>query len=197
MTGPLYATVVSFVRLRFGLYVVCIGMAGILFYLLPLLPGLVLKLAFDGLATGRSRAVTAAAAALVLVETARIISLCLSNLALTNLSYRITNDVRQTVLGRLYANPGAAVSAARWLHRLSTDAESVSRFVASTYGPVGQVCAIGVAVAVLATVDYRMSVAAVLPVLIVAIGGRGTRQVGAPHPSKRTDGQRRGDCLAG
>ena len=172
MTGPLYATVVSFVRLRFGLYVLCIGMAGIIFYLLPLLPGPVLKLAFDGLAAGRSRAVTAAAAALVLVETVRVISLCLSNLAITNLGYRITNDVRQTVLGRLYANPGTAVSGARWLHRLSTDAEAISRFVASTYGPVGQVFAIGVAVAVLATVDYRMSVAAILPVLIVAIGGR-------------------------
>ena len=172
MTGPLYATIVSFVRLRFGLYVLCIGMAGILFYLLPLLPGPVLKLAFDGLATGRPRAVTASAAALVLVEAARIISLCLSNLAVTNLGYRITNDVRQSVLNRLFANPDEAVSAARWLHRLSTDAEAVSRFVTSTYGPVGQAFALGVAVAVLATVDYRMSAAAVLPVLIVAIGGR-------------------------
>ena len=115
MTGPLYATVVSFVRLRFGLYVLCIGMAGILFYLLPLLPGPVLKLAFDGLAAGRSQVVTASAAALVLVEAVRIISLCLSNLAVTNLGYRITNDVRQNVLGRLFANPGEAVSAARWL----------------------------------------------------------------------------------
>ena len=172
MTGSLYATVVSFVRLRFGLYVLCIGMAGILFYLLPLLPGPVLKLAFDGLATGRPRAVTASAAALVLVEAARIISLCLSNLAVANLSYRITNDVRQNVLRRLFASPDEAVSAARWLHRLSTDAEAVSRFVASTYGPVGQAFALGVAVVVLATVDYRMGAAAVLPVLIVAIGGR-------------------------
>ena len=172
MTGSLYATIVSFVRLRFGLYVLCIGMAGILFYLLPLLPGPVLKLAFDGLATGRPRAVTASAAALVLVEAARIISLCLSNLAVANLSYRITNDVRQNVLRRLFASPDEAVSAARWLHRLSTDAEAVSRFVASTYGPVGQAFALGVAVVVLATVDYRMGAAAVLPVLIVAIGGR-------------------------
>ena len=172
MTGSLYATVVSFVRLRFGLYVLCIGMAGILFYLLPLLPGPVLKLAFGGLAAGRSQVVTASAAALVLVEAARIISLCLSNLTVTNLSYRITNDVRQNVLGRLFANPGEAVSAARWLHRLSTDAEAVSRFVASTYGPVGQAFALCVAVAVLATVDYRMGAAAVLPALIVAIGGR-------------------------
>ena len=172
MTGPLFATIVSFVRLRFGLYVLCIGMAGILFYLLPLLPGPILKLAFDGLASGPPRAVTASAAALVLVEAARIISLCLSNLAVTNLGYRITNDVRQSVLRRLFANPGEAVSAARWLHRLSTDAEAVSRFVTSTYGPVGQVFALAVAVAVLATVDLRMSAAAVLPVLIVAIGGR-------------------------
>ena len=172
MTGPLYATIVSFVRLRFGLYVLCIGMAGILFYLLPLLPGPILKLAFDGLASGPPRAVTASAAALVLVEAARIISLCLSNLAVTNLGYRITNDVRQSVLRRLFANPDEAVSAARWLHRLSTDAEAVSRFVTSTYGPVGQVFALAAAVAVLATVDLRMSAAAVLPVLIVAIGGR-------------------------
>jgi len=172
VTGSLHATVVSFVRLRFGLYVLCIGVAGILFYLLPLLPGPVLKLAFDGLAAGRPRAVTASAAALVLVEAARIISLCLSNLAVTNLGYRITNDVRQSVLRRLFANPDEAVSAARWLHRLSTDAEAVSRFVTSTYGPVGQVFALAVAVAVLANVDLRMSAAAVLPVLIVAIGGR-------------------------
>ena len=197
LTGPLYAIVVSFVRLRFGLYVVCVGMAGMLFYLLPLLPGPVLKLAFDGLASGRSQAVTAAAAALVLVEATRIISLCLSNLAVTNLSYRITNDVRQTVLGRLFASSDEAVSAARWLHRLSTDAEAVSRFVASTYGPVGQVFALGVAVAVLATVDYRMSVAAILPVTHRRHWGTGTRQVGAPHASKRTDRQRPGDCLAG
>jgi ATP-binding cassette subfamily B protein len=140
-------------------------------YLLPLLPGLVVRGLFDAL-TGRAAAgwdVPTLLAVLVAIGVARAVAGTASSVGEPTTQTVAATALRGSVLARVYEMPGAlalpeGISSGEAVGRLRDDADVVGEFVSWTADPVGQLLAFVVGVAVLASVDIRL-VAIVLSVM--------------------------------
>jgi ATP-binding cassette, subfamily B, bacterial len=162
--------IVPYVRRFMGLYLLGVLLAGVLFYCIPLVPGLLLKWALDAILLENPSMVIAIALALVGAEVARIVQLAISNFLIAKVSYGVAMGVRLRVLMRILASRDRLpTSAGAVLNRLSQDALTIGRFVISTYGPIGQVVSLAIALGVLASVDLRTTVAVAVPLALVAV----------------------------
>jgi ATP-binding cassette, subfamily B, bacterial len=157
-------------RFRFGLYLLSGFAASTIFYLVPLVPGIVIQHIFDTL-TNNARATTGAwwlLGLLVATTLVRIVMLMLAGVA-----ERTVQAIAQALLHRnlfahilrypgaqaLPASPGEAVS------RFRNDAEEVTLFLTWTLDPVGQLIMLVTALIVLMRVNVLITLAVVVPIL--------------------------------
>ncbi|MEO8083044.1 MAG: ABC transporter ATP-binding protein [Ardenticatenales bacterium] len=176
------------------LYVTSGLLASVMFYLVPLLPGLVVKRIFDRLAVsaaGGSAAVPAAggvetngllwlAAAIAGIGVMRFTSLLGASAAEQSLRQVVATLLRANVFEHILGRPGARPlpsSTGEAISRLRGDVEAIPAFLSWTLDPIGQSFAIGTALVVLWRVDPRLTLAVFGPLLatvmlVNVLGGR-------------------------
>jgi ATP-binding cassette subfamily B protein len=156
---------------RPGPYIVSGLFSSVLFYLFPLVPGLIAKLFFDRLEAGAAAAgLWILVLLLIVADLGRIGSLAVAAASQNSLVVGSANLLRRnllsTVLGRVL-NPRASVGTGETVSRLRNDVEEVSNFVRWTADPVGQAAVVAVALTILASVDVIATVVVCLPLLVV------------------------------
>jgi len=157
--------------------------ASILYYAVPLLPGLIVQRFVDDLAGGAAAGATpwTLLALLVGIAVARVVELFIgvtcefstvetaAALLRRNLFEHI---LRQPGARALPASPGEAIS------RFRDDGEVISRFLSWTLDPIGQALAMLVGLGVLVRIDPLITAAVAVPLIIVlAIVNSATRRV--------------------
>lgn len=159
------------VLLRFAHWVLHAFLSGVLFYLLPLVPGLVLQAFFRRVESGEFHsAATALLAVLVGFACVRLAALVIANVVEVALTSELTAGLRVNVLEALICRSrDGSVSRGQVFTRLRDDARSLAVFVAWIPDPVGQAVAAGLAIGVLFSVSPRLTVLVVIPLLVVLL----------------------------
>jgi ATP-binding cassette subfamily B protein len=161
-------------RFRFWLYLLSGLLASCIFYLFPLIPGLIVRRFFDALsgstpaglnvwsllallvATGIARSAAHVAAVMAEVTT----QLTAATLLRTNLFAAI---LRRPGAQALPSSPGEAIS------RLRDDVKAVVDFLTWTLDPVGQALVLAVALVVLIRIDPLIALTVLVPLVIVMV----------------------------
>jgi ATP-binding cassette subfamily B protein len=141
-------------------------------YLLPLVPGLVVRQVLDAL-TGRAAAGWNVASLLVLLAAFSVVrglvEMC-AHIAEPSLHVVVGTLLRRNMLERVLERPGARAlpgSTGEAIGRFRNDVEEVAWFLTWTADPIGQVIAFVAALAILAWVDPWLTLFVFLPVLAV------------------------------
>ena len=167
-----WRVVVELARFKPALYLASGSTASILFYLIPLLPGLIIREFFDAL-TGESPAAFGVWTALALfagVGAARFAGLIVANVAETRLNMYTGSLLRKNMLQRILEHPGARAvpaSPGEAISRFRDDAQAVNQFIGWTLDPFGQFVVLGLGLSVLISVDPILTVGVFLPLLVV------------------------------
>ncbi len=176
-------------RYRPLLYLTSGMLASVMFYLFPLLPGLVVRRIFDALSDGATMADApwALVALLVGIAVARVNSIFAATAAESSMQELIGTLLRANVLESILARPAARAlpgTSGEAISRLRTDVNAIPGFLTWTLDPVGQGVAVIAAVAVLWRVEPAYTAFVVLPLVavIVVVNAaaqriRGTRRV--------------------
>ncbi|HEY3082280.1 MAG TPA: ABC transporter ATP-binding protein [Chloroflexota bacterium] len=154
-------------------------------YLLPLVPGLVVRQILDRL-TARAPAgwnVESLLVLLALIALGRAITNVAGSIAEPSLGAVAGALLRRNVLERILERPGARAlpsSPGEAISRFRNDVEELCFYLCWTLDPLGQVLAFAVALAVLARIDAAMTVVVFVPlVLVVALVNRARRRLRA------------------
>ncbi|MEP7190792.1 MAG: ABC transporter ATP-binding protein, partial [Roseiflexaceae bacterium] len=161
-------------RYRFHLYLASGLFASTLFYLFPLIPGLIVRWFFDTLIGARQAGLNEwSLIALLLVATlARAAALLLARFAEMTVVQITQALMRHNLLARVLSHPGAQAlpaSPGEAISRFRDDADSVSRFVTWTLDPIGQVIMLAVAMTILIQVNALITLVVVGPLILVLV----------------------------
>ncbi|MCL4506371.1 MAG: ABC transporter ATP-binding protein/permease [Chloroflexi bacterium] len=160
-------------RFRFGLYLLSGFMVGV-FYVLPLLPGLVIRAIFDHL-TASAQLDTTIWSLLALViglAVGRMIwNMSAASVEMITQLFAATL-LRQNILARILNRPGANAlpagsSAGEAISRFRNDIDVIVHFLTWTLDPVGQAAVTLSALAVLASINPLITVLVFLPLVAV------------------------------
>ncbi len=157
-------------RYRFWLWLASGLMASVLFYLIPLAPGLVVQRLFDRLQLDPQSPVGPLLALLAGIAVARMIQLAMAVLVENGVHQWVGGLMRANLLEHILHRPGARPlpsSTGEAQSRLRDDVEAVYRFLTWTLDPIGQGAVLLVALLVLARVDARFTLAVFLPLVFV------------------------------
>ncbi len=179
---PTWRVVVRLARYRPWLYLTSGLLAGVMFYLFPLLPGLVVKRVFDGL-TGEANASVGLWTLLALlagIAVARQATIIGAVAAETSLRLVISTLLRKNLLARILKNPGARAvptSPGEAVSRFRDDVAALPNFLSWTLDPVGQLLVTVVGLSVLANINARLTLAVFIPLVLTLVVVRlaGTR----------------------
>jgi ATP-binding cassette, subfamily B, bacterial len=156
-------------RYRFGLYLLSGLLVGVMFYVLPLAPGLVVRQIFDRLTAGATLDQTWYWIALLIgLAIVRFFSLVGANYVEVTLNQITAALLRRNLFARILRHPGAQAlpsSPGEAITRFRNDVDEVVHFVSWTLDPVGQMLMLGVALTVLLQINARLTMTAVLPVI--------------------------------
>ncbi|MDQ2995666.1 MAG: ABC transporter ATP-binding protein/permease [Chloroflexota bacterium] len=161
-------------RYRFHLYLASGLFASTLFYLFPLIPGLIVRWFFDTL-TGASPAgwnEWSLITLLLVTTVVRAAALLLAGFTEQTVVQIAQALMRHNLLARVLSHPGAQAlpaSPGEAISRFRDDADSVSRFVTWTLDPIGQVFMLVVAMTVLIQVNALIALVVVAPLIIVLV----------------------------
>lgn len=159
---------------RPGLWVTSGIFASTMFYLFPLVPGLVVREFFNRL-SGNAQAgleVWSLLALLVAVAFARVTALALAVYAETTTQLTAAALLRRNLLARILEHPGARAvpaSAGEAISRFRDDTQVVVQFLTWTLDPVGQIVVTIIALAVLARIDPLLTLTVFIPLLFVLV----------------------------
>lgn len=139
-------------------------------YLLPLVPGLLLREFFDDLSGSASAADSSWTwlALLVGVGVGRSVVIMIG-VAEPILATVISTLLRQNVLGRILAHPGSRsvpVSSGETISRLRDDVRLVAEFVCWTFDPLGQILMLTLSIIILAQIDVWLTLGVFVPLLL-------------------------------
>lgn len=172
-------------RFRSGLYLLNGLLTSILFYLFPLVPGLLVRQIFDGL-TGAAQVqigVWGLCALLVGTAVARFM-LTLGSIA-TDLTqfFGVGALVRKNLLAQILQQPGARTlpaSPGEAVSRFRDDVDGVIGFLGWTFDPLGQAIMLIVALTVLSNINRLITLTVVVPLLVaLVIVHQATRRIQA------------------
>lgn len=161
-------------RYRFGLYLASGLLASTMFYLFPLVPGLIVRWFFDAL-TGASPAGLnewSLIALLLAVTVVRAATLLLASFTETTVVLIAQSLMRHNLMARVLTHPGAQAlpaSPGEAISRFRDDADSVSRFLTWTLDPLGQATMLVVAMVVLVRVNALIALVVVAPLILVLV----------------------------
>jgi ATP-binding cassette subfamily B protein len=146
--------------------------ASILFYLVPLLPGLIMREFFNDL-SGEAPAAFGIWTALALfagVGAGRFAGLVVANWFETTLHLYVGALLRKNMLRRILERPGARAvptSPGEAVSRFRDDVAAVNSFLSWTLDPVGQLVVLALGLGVLISVDPVLTIGVFLPLLAV------------------------------
>ncbi len=149
--------------------------ASMLFYLFPLVPGLIVRQFFNAL-TGDAPVtfgVWGLLALFVGASIARVTALVTAMFAETTLHLTTGALVRKNLLQRILEHPGARAvpfSTGEAVSRFRDDVQAVYNFLSWSLDPIGQAVVALVALAVLVQVNALLTVAVFVPLLVVLAG---------------------------
>lgn len=160
-------------RFKLWLFLLSVIFAGLLRYLLPLLPGLVIRRFFDSL-TGSGAAgpesVPWLVALLVGIAAARAAAIVMAALASNGLQLVISTLIRANILEHVLRQPGARAlptSAGDAHSRLRDDVGDLAGFLGFAMDPAGQLVLVTVAFLVLARINLAFTLTVFLPLAVV------------------------------
>lgn len=192
-------------RYAWPLYAASGLLASCVFYVVPLLPGLVLKAIFDRLAAdptavgrvagaaGSTTALTWLVAAVAGIGVLRFTTLLGAVAAEQSLHQVIRTLLRANLLEHILSRPGARPlpgSTGEAISRLRGDVEAVPQFLSWTLDPIGQSLALGTALVVLWRVDPRLTLAVFGPLIatVLVVHGLGDRIRRLRQASRESEG---------
>lgn len=165
---------VRLARFRPGLYLLSGFLASTLFYLVPLIPGLLIRRFFDVLTNNAPAQIGAMALLVLLVVTALARVAGLLGAVAAEITVQLTASalLRQNMLAHILRQPGARAlpaSAGEAISRFRDDVQAVVQFLTWALDPVGQVTVFVVALVVLARIDPWITLVVILPLLLVIV----------------------------
>ncbi len=142
-------------------------------YVLPLVPGLILKRFFDDLSAGTLAGANAWTflGLLVAVGVARSVAILFSA-GEPILHIFVGALLRRNVLRRILTHPGARsvpVSSGEAVSRFRDDVQAICLFLSWTFDPIGQVLMLGLSLVILARVDPLLTVGVFVPLLLTVV----------------------------
>lgn len=166
--------IVRLARYRPWLYLTSGLLASVMFYLFPLLPGLVVKGVFDKL-TGEatvSLSLWTLLALLAGIAVARQATIVGAVAAEVSLRLVISTLLRKNLLTRILKHPGARAvptSPGEAISRFRDDVEAVPSFLSWTLDPVGQLLVTIIGLSVLANINARLTLAVFIPLVVTLV----------------------------
>lgn len=157
---------------RTALYLFSASMNGILFYLIPLVPGLFIQQIFNAL-TQSAPAINSTwvwVALLVALAIGRATAVFFGAVAETTLFQVSGALLRHNLFARILQRPGAhalPASAGEAISRFRNDVDEISGFVCWIFDPIGQVVVMGVGLLVLLHVSWLITLAVFVPMVVV------------------------------
>lgn len=179
---PTWRYVARLVRYRPWLYLTSGLLASVMFYLFPLLPGLVVKRVFDKL-TGEavvSLGLWTLLALLAGIAVARQAAIIGAVAAEVSLRLIVSTLLRKNLLARILKHPGARAvptSPGEAISRFRDDVAALPNFLSWTLDPVGQFLVTVIGLSVLANINARLTLTVFIPLVLtlVVINLAGTR----------------------
>jgi ATP-binding cassette, subfamily B, bacterial len=149
-------------------------LASIMFYLFPLIPGLVIRRLFNVL-SGDAPVDTnlwTLLALLVAISVTRQVVLTVAHLAETTLHNFINALLRHNLLARILQHPAARAvptSSSEAMSRFRDDVEALPQFLSWTIDPVGQAVVLIVGLSILAKISPLVTLAVIVPLLATLV----------------------------
>ncbi len=160
------------IRYRPGLYLLSGLLASGMFYLFPLVPGLIVRPFLDALAAGTPAGwnLWSLLALLVGSVLARVVALVGAVTAETTLNIVVASLLRQNLFAHILRRPGARAlpgSPGEAISRFRDDVDIIARFLSWTLDPVGQAIVSGIALWVLIQIDPWITLVVFVPLVAV------------------------------
>ena len=176
-------------RFKLWLYLASGLLASVMFYLIPLLPGLAMRRFFDTLVGKAPEGAAWYLALVVAIAVGRAAQLLAAGLAENSLRIVAATLVRANLLERILARPGARAlpsSPGEALSRFRDDVEAVVNFLSWTLDPLGQLIVVATAVGVLARAYPGFTLAVFVPLVVVlALVNLAARRIRADRRASR------------
>jgi ATP-binding cassette subfamily B protein len=160
------------IRFRPGLYICSGVLASCMFYVFPLLPGLVMRVFFDDLSR-HARAgfdIWSLLALFVGIGVVRIIALSAAVYFEVTVGLTAATLMRKNLLARILQRPGARAvpySPGEAISRVRDDVIAVTRFLTWMIDPVGQTVVTAAAVIILIRINALVTIGVFLPLVAV------------------------------
>ena len=172
--SPTWRYIVRLARYRPWLYLTSGLLASVMFYLFPLLPGLVVKQVFDKL-TGEGTvslslwALLALLTGIALASQAAIIGAVAAEVSLHLI---ISTLLRKNLLARILKHPGARAvptSPGEAISRFRDDVGALPGFLSWTLDPLGQLLVTIVGLSVLANINAGLTLVVIIPLALTLV----------------------------
>ena len=159
---------------RPGLWITSGIFASTMFYLFPLVPGLIVREFFDRLTRNAQAGleVWTLLALLVALAVGRVTALAVAVFAETTTQLTAAALLRRNLLARILEHPAARAvpaSPGEAISRFRDDTQVVVQFLTWTLDPVGQIVVTIIALVVLARIDPLLTLTVFLPLLFVLV----------------------------
>ena len=168
--NPTWRYILRLAAYRPALYLASGLLASIMFYLFPLLPGLVVRRLFDQLGADApvGANLTTLLALLLAIAVTRQVAMTAASIAESSLHDYISTLLRHNLLKRILHHPAARAlptSSSEAMSRLRDDVEAMPHFLSWTIDPVGQAAVLVTGISILASISPLITLAVILPLL--------------------------------
>ena len=159
-------------RYRTGLFLASCFLQGIVFYLFPLVPGLIIAQIFNNLtgAAPISAGIAGLIALLVGTALARVMTIALGMRLETTLASTTEALLRNNLFARILQRPGAQAlpaSSGEAISRFRNDVSEIASFVCWMFDPFGQIIVVCIALGILVHTSPLFTLIIFLPLLVV------------------------------
>jgi ATP-binding cassette subfamily B protein len=159
-------------RYRTGLFLASCFLQGIVFYLFPLIPGLIIAQIFTTLtdAAPISLGIAGLIALLVGSALARVMMIALGMRLETTLASTTEALLRNNLFARILQRPGAQalpVSAGEAMSRFRNDVSEIASFVCWMFDPFGQIIVVCIALGILVHTSPLITLIIFIPLLAI------------------------------
>lgn len=182
-TLPAWKQIVRLARYRPLIYLTSGLTASIMFYLFPLVPGLIVRDIFDQLSGSAAAGLNiwGLVALLAGVSVARVIALVMAIMAESTTQIMVSTLLRRNVLAHILKRPGAhslPASAGEAISRFRDDAEEVVGFLTWTIDPLGQAVVLTAATVILVNIDPLFTLTIYIPLVVtLAVYNQAARRI--------------------
>ena len=171
------------IRFRPGMYLLSGLFASIMYYVFPLVPGLLVRQLFNELSGNAPAVLGIWTLMAILVGAALVRVAALFGAVAAEMTLYLTTSalLRQNVFERILHRPGARAlpaSAGEAISRFRDDVQVIARFLGWTLDPVGQAVVITFALVVLASIDPVITLVVFVPlVLVITVVNVASKQI--------------------